>query len=105
MADKGFRVDTCLAEKGIALNLPHFSGCNVQFTPEQVALNEEIACLRIYVERFSRRVKEITFCDRAIPLPKVVSLFSTVHYATGPLTTESPEALSWHSYGVSFWWR
>ena len=74
MADKGFRIEKYLAEKGIALNLPPFLGCDVQFTPEQVALNEEIASLRIHVERFNRRVKENHIFDCVIPLSTVGSI-------------------------------
>ena len=36
---------------------------------------------------------------------KPVSQFCTVYNAQGPLTTESPEAPSWHSNGLSLWWR
>ena len=35
----------------------------------------------------------------------LLSQFSTVYNAQGPLTTESPEAPSWHSNGLSLWWR
>ena len=58
MADKGFTVDKYLSEKNVALNMPPFRGADQQFTTKQIALTQEIASLRIHVERFNRRVKE-----------------------------------------------
>ena len=68
MADKGFTVRNFLAEKNIGLNMPAFLGSDTQFTPDEVALNEEIASLRVHVERFNRRVKEYHIFDSVIPI-------------------------------------
>ena len=38
--------------------MPPFRGADQQFTTKQIALMQEIASLRIHVERFNRRVKE-----------------------------------------------
>lgn len=74
MADKGFTIRSYLAEKDINLNMPPFLGSEQQFTPEEVAVNEEIASLRVHVERFNRRVKENHFFDTVIPMSMIGSI-------------------------------
>ncbi|XP_046548236.1 uncharacterized protein LOC124258217 [Haliotis rubra] len=76
MADKGFQLGRYFAEKNIGLNMPLFfsTSNNGQFTPEQVELNEEIASLRVHVERFNRRVKENHIFDNDIPMSMVGSM-------------------------------
>ncbi len=61
MADKGFTVAVYLAEKQIGLNMPPFLGHDGQFTPEEIAVTEEMCSLHVDVERFNRRVKENHF--------------------------------------------
>ena len=68
MADKGFTITKYLREKKVGLNLPAFLRQQGQFTPEQIAINEEIASLRIHVERYIRRVKEYHLFDGIVPL-------------------------------------
>ncbi len=58
MADKGFLVEKMLTEKGAKLNIPPFVSKNRPFSQPEVQRTEEIATLRIHVERFIRRVKE-----------------------------------------------
>ena len=55
--------------------MPPLLSNNAQFTPEQVALIEEIASLRVHVERFNRRVKENHIFDSVIP----VSMFGSIN--------------------------
>ena len=68
MADKGFLVEKMLNEKDISLNIPAFLSNKGQFSPQEINKNEEIASLRIHVERYIRRVKENHLFDCALPL-------------------------------------
>jgi len=77
MADKGFLIEDLLKKKVNApLVIPPFlgksKGCNVsggkQLTAVEVSNTQEIARLRIHVERAMRRVKEYHFLDRVQPL-------------------------------------
>ncbi|XP_078348406.1 uncharacterized protein LOC144633403 [Oculina patagonica] len=76
MADKGFLIDDLLNKVNVKLAIPPFSGksksCskvgNKQFTSSEVSDTQEIARLRIHVERAIRRVKEYHFFDRVQPL-------------------------------------
>ena len=68
MADKGFLVQSLLQEKGCTLNIPPFLRNHGQFTQKEVQETEEIASLRIHVERYIRRVKENHMFDCEIPL-------------------------------------
>ena len=52
MADKGFIVAKLLQERGALLNIPAFLLKRGQFTANEIAENEEIASLRIHVERY-----------------------------------------------------
>ena len=76
MADKGFLIEDLLKKVNATLVIPPFlgksKGCNVsggkQFTAAEVSNTQEIARLRIHVERAIRRVKEYHFFDRVQPL-------------------------------------
>ena len=68
MADKGFIVEKLLQEKGASLNIPAFLHETGQFTANEIAENEEIASLRIHVERYICRLKENHIFDCEIPL-------------------------------------
>ena len=59
MADKGFTLRKCLAEKKFYLNIPHFLSNKKQFTPSEIQETEQIAKLRIHVESVNRRIKVI----------------------------------------------
>jgi hypothetical protein len=73
MADKGFKIGKLLEGKGVALNLPPFLANMQQFTPEQVKETEEIASVRIHVERAIGRVKEYRIFDK-VPLSMMGSI-------------------------------
>jgi hypothetical protein len=73
MADKGFKISKLLEGKGVASNLPPFLANMQQFTPEQVKETEEIASVRIHVERAIGRVKEYRIFDK-VPLSMMGSI-------------------------------
>ena len=50
MADKGFTIDDILP-LGVFLNIPPFLGMSDQMSAEDVIATQEIASLRIHVER------------------------------------------------------
>lgn len=68
MADKGFTIRKMLAEKGSTLNIPHFLSSKRQFTPTEITETEQIASLRIHIERVNRRIKENHIFDAPLPL-------------------------------------
>ena len=69
MADKGFTLKKMLEGRGVTLNIPLFLSSKRQFTPEEVReKTEQIAKLRIHIERLNRRVKENHLFDTPIPL-------------------------------------
>ena len=74
MADKGFLVHRIIEEKGCTLNLPPFLRNKGQFSQSEVKETEEVASLRIHVERFIRRVKENHMFDSEIPLTVMGSI-------------------------------
>lgn len=67
MADKGFRIDDLVEEIGVELNIPPFLRRD-QFTIEQTQETQEIAALRIHVERRIQRIKCFHLFDRPIPI-------------------------------------
>lgn len=67
MADKGFRIDDLVEEIGVKLNIPPFLRRD-QFTIEQAQETQEIAALRIHVERRIQRIKCFHLFDRLIPI-------------------------------------
>ena len=58
MADKGFTLRKTFEEKGVTLNIRPFLSSKRQFTPEEIKETEQIAKLRIHIERLNRRIKE-----------------------------------------------
>lgn len=68
MADKGFTIRKLLAEKDVTLNIPAFLHSKRQFTPDEVKETEQIARLRIHVERMNKRIKENHLFDTPIPM-------------------------------------
>ena len=76
MADKGFLIEDLLKKANVKLVIPPFlgktKGCSdagsKQFTASEVSNTQEIARLRIHVERAIRRIKEYHFFDRVPPL-------------------------------------
>lgn len=67
MADKEFRIEDLLQNKGIMLNLPPFLRSST-FSKEEVQETKEIASLRIHVERRIQRTKGYHIFDRPVPL-------------------------------------
>ena len=55
MADKGFTIEDLLL-LGVFLNIPPFLGKSAQMPADQVVLTQEIASLRIHVERAINKI-------------------------------------------------
>jgi hypothetical protein len=68
MADKGFTIRDVLEQKKCKLNIPPFTGASAQFTTDEVFETQEIASLRIHVERSIGRVKNFHILDGVLPL-------------------------------------
>lgn len=67
MADKGFRIEDLVQEKGVTLNIPPFLKAG-KFTAKETQKTQEIAALRIHVERKIQRIKGFHVFDRSIPI-------------------------------------
>ena len=74
MADKGFTVQDLLP-LGVSLNIPPFLGSKGQMTPEEVVQIQQIAFLRIHVERAINKIKNFHIWDSVVPF----TLFSVVN--------------------------
>jgi len=74
MADKGFTIGDLLAKRGAFLQIPPFLATQSQFQPESIDLTQQIARVRIHVERAIGRVKQFHILDPVIP----ISLNSTI---------------------------
>jgi hypothetical protein len=57
MADKGFTIRKLPAEKDVTLNIPLFHSSKGRFTGKEIQDTEQIAYLRIHVERMNKRIK------------------------------------------------
>ena len=68
MADKGFLINDMVAQRGAKLNIPPFLTKRDQFSKEEVEETQDIAKLRIHVERAIRRIKEYHIFDSALPV-------------------------------------
>lgn len=68
MADKSLKISDLLQPLGVRLNLPRFVSGG-QLSKEDVALTEEIASLRIHVERRIQRIKCFHIFNSALPIP------------------------------------
>ena len=53
---------------GVSLNIPPFLGTSTQMPPEDVVRTQEIARLRIHVERAINKIKNVHIWDSVIPL-------------------------------------
>lgn len=67
MADKGFQIDDILP-LGVGNNIPPFLGGDEQMSPEDVIKIQQIASVRIHVERAINKIKNFHIWDRVIPL-------------------------------------
>ena len=74
MADKGFTISDLLP-LGVVLNIPPFLGQAGQMSAEQVVQTQQIAGLRIYVERAINKIKNFHIWDGVVP----ISLFGVVN--------------------------
>jgi len=76
MADKGFTITEALKKKGATLNIPPFlrESLSGQFTVNEVEQTQQIAAVRIHVERAIRRIKEYHFFDSVVPLSLIGSI-------------------------------
>ncbi|CAN7947907.1 unnamed protein product, partial [Ixodes hexagonus] len=70
MADKGFRIDDLTEEIGVDLNIPPFLRSD-QFTAKETQETQDIAALRIHVERRIQRIKCFHVFDRPISISLV----------------------------------
>ena len=67
MADKGFTIEDVLP-LGVSLNIPPFLGMSDQMPAEDVIKTQEIASLRIHVERAINKIKNFLIFDGVIPI-------------------------------------
>ena len=74
MADKRFPVQDLLPH-GVSLNIPPFLGSKGQMTPEEVVQTQQIASLRIHVQRAINKIKNFHIWDSVVPF----TLFSVVN--------------------------
>ena len=58
MADRGFTIENLLLPLGVRLNIPPFLGDQEQLEGREVVETQQIASLRIHIERAIRHVKE-----------------------------------------------
>lgn len=74
MVDKGFLISDLLTPVGVTLAIPPFIRNDRQLTQEEVSKTQEIARLRIHVERAIRRIKEYHIFDRTLPMTTMGSI-------------------------------
>ena len=60
MAEKGFTVEDLLA-LGVKLNIPPFLCSSIQMPTKEVVWTQEIASLRIHVERVINKIKKLSY--------------------------------------------
>ncbi|XP_069136298.1 uncharacterized protein [Argopecten irradians] len=85
MADKGFTIRDVLEKKKCKLNIPPFKGASGQFSTDEVFETQEIASLRIHVERSIGRVKNFHILDGVMPLtlqPLSTHIFKVICWLT-----------------------
>ena len=71
MADKGFTIQDLLP-LGVSLNIPPFLGSSSQMPVQDVVRTQEIASLRIHVERAINKIKNFHIWDGVVPLHQLV---------------------------------
>ena len=67
MADKGFTIQDLLPV-GVTLNIPPFLGSSTQMDAADVVKTQEIASLRIHVERAINKIKNFRIWESVTPL-------------------------------------
>lgn len=82
IADKGFTIEDVLP-LGVTLNIPPFLGMSDQMSAEGVIKTQEIASLRIHVERSINKVKNVLIFEGVMPLSQfgIVNQMWCVCYA------------------------
>ena len=68
MADRGFVINDLLEPLGCTLNIPPFLNDQGQFTEDQVKETQEIANVRILVEREISRIKTFKILQNVFPI-------------------------------------
>ena len=68
MADRGFVINDLIEPLGCTLNIPPFVNNQGQFSEDQVKETQEIANLRIHVERAISRIKTFKILQNAFPI-------------------------------------
>ncbi|XP_070391023.1 uncharacterized protein [Dermacentor albipictus] len=91
MADKGFKIKDLLQSKKVMLNIPPFL-MHGQFTPAEVEETQEIAAIRIHVERKIKKIKGYHIFDRSIPI-SLVPLANQMWAVCAFLTNFQPSLL------------
>lgn len=91
MADKGFKIKDLLQSKQVMLNVPPFL-MHGQFTSEEVEETQEIAAIRIHVERKIKKIKGYHIFDRPIPI-SLVPLANQMWAVSAFLTNFQPPLL------------
>lgn len=75
MVDKGFVIEDLLAEKGASLVIPPFlTAARGQLSKSEVKETQNIARLRVHVERAIRRIKCFHIFDGVVPLSSFTSI-------------------------------
>lgn len=75
MADKGFDIADLLDSLGVTINIPAFVGKRDQLTEGEVKETQQIANLRIHIERWNRKLKTFHIWDR----PALIATAGTVN--------------------------
>ena len=68
MADKGFEIKDLLDDIAVSLNIPPFLRGQDQMPQDDVVDTQQIASLRIHVERLINKIKNFHIFDSVIPL-------------------------------------
>ncbi|XP_075553754.1 uncharacterized protein LOC142586391 [Dermacentor variabilis] len=92
MADKGFKIKDLLQSKKVMLNIPPFL-MHGQFTPAEVEETQEIAAIRINVERKIKKIKGYHIFYRSIPI-SLVPLANEMWAVCAFLTNFQPSLLN-----------
>ena len=87
MADKGFTMLDLLEARGLKLNIPPFLKDQSSLLPAEVVETQEIASVRIHVERAIRRVKGFHILDGVIDATMYASITRFGQFAVCLLTS------------------
>jgi hypothetical protein len=68
MGDRGFDIADSLKDLGVELLIPDFLKGKFQFTADELKNSENIAMIRVHVERAIKKIKEFQILDGKIPI-------------------------------------